>query len=82
MLMPMDVNPEDERLLSLAKFYDKFTKEKVEELKPYFNNFVENSDYANLSALIMILETVKRALYVRDTLTVHTQPVELPPDPN
>jgi hypothetical protein len=76
----MDVQPSDERLKGLANFYSKYTQEKIEELKPFFNNFVEKSDFASLTALSMSFEDVKRALYVRDTLKVHTQPVVLPVD--
>jgi hypothetical protein len=74
----MDVQPSDERLKGLADFYAKYTTEKIEELKPYFKDFVEKVDFASLVALSMCLDDVKRALYVRDTLKVHTQPVDLP----
>ena len=76
----MDVQPSDERLKGLANFYAKYTQEKIEELKPFFNNCVEKSDFASLVALCMCLDDVKRSLYVRDTLKVHTQPVDLPAD--
>lgn len=76
----MDVQPTDERLKSLADFYAKYTQEKIEELKPFFNNFVEKADFASLVALCMCLDDAKRALYVRDTLNIHTQPVDLPVD--
>jgi hypothetical protein len=76
----MDVQPTDERLKGLANFYAKYTQEKIEELKPFFNDFVEKSDFGSLTALCMSLEDVKRSLYVRDTLKVHTQPVVLAVD--
>jgi hypothetical protein len=72
----MDVQPSDERLKGLVEFYTKYTHEKIEELKPFFNSFVEKADFASLVALCMCLDDVKRALFVRDTLKVHTQPVD------
>jgi hypothetical protein len=74
----MDVQPSDERLKGLANFYATYTTEKIEEIKPFFKDFVEKADFASLVALCMCLDDVKRALYVRDTLKVHTQPVDLP----
>ena len=74
----MDVQPSDERLKGLAEFYAKYTTEKIEELKPFFKDFVEKEDFASLVALCMCLDDAKRALYVRDTLKVHTQPVDMP----
>jgi hypothetical protein len=76
----MDVQPSDERLKGLTDFYAKYTQEKIEELKPFFNDFVEKADFASLVALCMSLDDVKRSLFVRDTLKVHTQPVNLPND--
>jgi len=76
----MDVQPSDERLKGLADFYAKYTQEKIEDLKPFFNDFVEKADFASLVALCMSLDDVKRSLYVRDTLNIHTQPVNLPDD--
>ena len=76
----MDVQPTDERLKGLADFYAKYTTEKIEELKPFFKDFVEKADFASLVALSMCLDDVKRALFVRDTLKIHTQPVNLPDD--
>jgi len=70
----MDVQPSDERLKGLADFYATYTTEKIEELKPFFNNFVEKADFASLVALCMCLDDVKRSLFVRDTLKVHIQP--------
>jgi hypothetical protein len=70
----MDVQPRDERLKGLADFYATYTTEKIEELKPFFNNFVEKADFASLVALCMCLDDVKRSLFVRDTLKVHIQP--------
>jgi hypothetical protein len=76
----MWVKPDDERLKGLAEFYDKYTQEQVDLIKPHFNKFVEKVDFASLLALNMCLEDVKRSLYVRDTLKVHTQPLKIPPD--
>jgi len=70
----MDVQPTDERLKGLADFYATYTTEKIEELKPFFNNFVEKADFASLVALCMCLDDVKRSLFVRDTLNIHIQP--------
>jgi hypothetical protein len=76
----MDVQPSDERLKGLADFYAKYTQEKIEELKPFFKDFVEKADFASLVALSMSLDDVKRSLFIRDTLKIHTQPVNLPVD--
>jgi len=76
----MDVQPTDERLKDLAGFYAKYTTEKIEELKPFFKDFVEKADFASLVALCMSLDDVKRSLFVRDTLRIHSQPVNLPDD--
>lgn len=76
----MDVQPSDERLKGLAEFYAKYTTEKIEELKPFFKDFVEKADFASLVALCMCLDDVKRSLFVRDTLNIHAQPDDLPFD--
>jgi hypothetical protein len=73
----MQVKPDDGQLKGLAEFYDKYTQEKIEELKPFFNDFVSKSDFASLTAFCICLDDVKRALFVRDTLKVHTEPVDL-----
>ena len=76
----MDVQPTDERLKDLAGFYAKYTIEKIEELKPFFKDFVEKADFASLVALCMSLDDVKRSLFVRDTLKIHAEPVNFPDD--
>jgi len=58
----------------LAEFYEKCTQEKIEELKPFFKDFVEKADFSSLIAFCMCLDDVKRALYVRDTLNAHNKP--------
>ena len=73
----MDVQPSDERLKGLAEFYAKYTTEKIEELKPFFKDFVEKADFASLVALCMCLDDVKRSLFVRDTLNIHAQTDDL-----
>jgi len=74
----MQVEPDDERVKALSDFYAKYAQEKIEELKPFFDSFVERADYATMVAFGMQFEDVKRALFVRDTLKAHTEPVDLP----
>jgi hypothetical protein len=73
----VEVKEPDERLKSLANFYDKYTKENIDKLKPLFEAFCKNVDFNSLMNFDLQYEDVKRSMAVRDTLTVHTKPLKL-----